>query len=48
VNYYDYRRKLKRLIRSFGNVRKMRLAADGEAAPAVIARGKAATPERVP
>jgi hypothetical protein len=27
VNYYDYRRKLKRLIRSFGPVRKMTLAA---------------------
>jgi hypothetical protein len=49
VNYFDYRRKLKRLNRSFGRLRKLRLG-DATAAPLtpVGARDAAITPERVP
>jgi hypothetical protein len=38
VNYYDYRRTLKRLIRHFGRVRKLSFAvADGRASPTLTA-----------
>jgi cation diffusion facilitator CzcD-associated flavoprotein CzcO len=49
VNYFDYRRKLKRLNRSFGSLRKLRLG-DATAVPPtpVGAREAAITPERVP
>ena len=49
VNYFDYRRKLKRLNRGFGRLRKLRLG-DATAAPStpVGAREAAITPERVP
>jgi hypothetical protein len=45
VNYFDYRRLLKRLIRSFGRVRKMRLpppAHHATAKPAPVQRATAA------
>jgi len=46
VNYYDYRRQLKRLNRSFGNLRRLSLGAvPGKAPPAPR---PTATPERVP
>jgi Flavin-binding monooxygenase-like len=46
VNYFDYRRKLKRLNRGFGKLRKMPLRLPAEApAPAIT---PVATPERVP
>ena len=49
VNYFDYRRKLKRLNRSFGSLGKPRLGAATAAAPtAVAARDAAITRERVP
>jgi pyruvate/2-oxoglutarate dehydrogenase complex dihydrolipoamide dehydrogenase (E3) component len=49
VNYFDYRRKLKRLNRSFGSLGKPRLgAATAVAPPAVAARDAAITRERVP
>src|SRR5262245_21105089 len=57
VNYFDYRRKLKRLNRSFGSMRKLRLGSGPKVAvavavaapaPATEARAQAATPERVP
>jgi flavin-binding monooxygenase-like protein len=49
VNYFDYRRQLKRLNRSFGRIRKLRLGASlaTPAAP-TPARAAPATPERVP
>jgi hypothetical protein len=49
VNYFDYRRKLKRLNRSFGHVRKLRLhaSAAGEA-PALRRPTTPATPGQVP
>jgi hypothetical protein len=46
VNYYDYRRKLKRLNRGFGRLRKMGLHRPAEAPPPEIK--PVATPERVP
>jgi len=51
VNYFDYRRKLKRLNRSFGHVRKLRLHASPAAeapAPPLPRPTTPATPERVP
>jgi hypothetical protein len=45
VNYFDYRRLLKRLIRSFGRVRRMRLpppAHRATAKPAPVQRATAA------
>ncbi len=46
VNYFDYRRKLKRLNRGFGKLRKISLRLPAEApAPAIT---PVATPERVP
>jgi len=49
VNYFDYRRKLKRLNRSFGRLRNLRLGeATDVASPPVAARDEAITPERVP
>jgi hypothetical protein len=46
VNYYDYRRALKRLSRGFGKVRRLRLR-PAEAAPAP-AEASTATPARGP
>jgi Flavin-binding monooxygenase-like len=49
VNYFDYRRKLKRLNRSFGSLRKLRLGDAAALAPSPVgARDAAITPERVP
>jgi cation diffusion facilitator CzcD-associated flavoprotein CzcO len=49
VNYFDYRRKLKRLNRGFGSLRKLRLGqATGMVPTPVGARDAAITPERVP
>jgi hypothetical protein len=49
VNYFDYRRKLKRLNRSFGALRKLRLGEAAGVAPNPLAdRDATFTPERVP
>ena len=45
VNYYDYRRQLKRLMRRFGPVRKMNLSPGAGAAPAMR---PAKRPSRLP
>jgi cation diffusion facilitator CzcD-associated flavoprotein CzcO len=42
VNYFDYRRLLKRLMRRFGPVRKMKLEASSHAEPAKAAPARAA------
>jgi dimethylaniline monooxygenase (N-oxide forming) len=48
VNYFDYRRKLKRLNRSFGSLRNERLGASTAAPPPATRCATPATPERVP
>ena len=47
VNYYDYRRKLKRLNRSLGKARHMRLE-PSTSEPAAAHSARVATPQRVP